>query len=287
MKLMVRRGAVQNSAAISARSLLGHAVGDVLQAAANAPDRRLGAPSADRNSCTRGKVLLSTLCVRSRTVSLTLYYHPLSSFCHKVLIALYEKSVEFERRIINLADAGERAELQRVSPIGKFPVIRDHARKRDLPETSIIIEYLDQHYSPELPLIPHEPDTALEVRLWDRVFDLYVQGPMNRIVGDRLRGTNGNLAQERSILDTAYVMVDRQLGSQTWVAGQAFSMADCAAAPALFYASTVHAFPDDLDRLSAYFDRLMERPSVRRVLEEARPYFPLYPFADTIPQRFL
>ena len=220
-------------------------------------------------------------------MSLTLYYHPLSSFCHKVLLALYEKSVEFERRIINLADAGERAELQRVSPIGKFPVIRDHARKRDLPETSIIIEYLDQHYSPELPLIPHEPDTALEVRLWDRVFDLYVQGPMNRIVDDRLRGTNGNLAQERSILDTAYVMVDRQLGSQTWVAGQAFSMADCAAAPALFYASTVHAFPDDLDRLSAYFDRLMERPSVRRVLEEARPYFSLYPFADSIPQRFL
>ena len=220
-------------------------------------------------------------------MSLTLYYHPLSSFCHKVLIALYEKSVEFERRIINLADALEKAELQRVSPIGKFPVIRDHARKRDLPETSIIIEYLDQHYAPDRPLIPHEPDAALEVRLWDRVFDLYVQGPMNRIVGDRLRGTNGNLAPERSILDTAYVMVDRQLGSRTWVAGQEFSMADCAAAPALFYASTVHSFPDSLQRLRAYFDRLMERPSVQRVLEESKPYFSLYPFAGAIPQRFL
>jgi glutathione S-transferase len=219
-------------------------------------------------------------------LSLTLYYHPLSSFCHKVLVALYENGTEFERRIINLGDDKDRAELLAVSPIGKFPAVRDHVRKRNLAETTIIIEYLDHFFAGERPLIPREWEDALQVRLWDRLFDNYVQVPMQQIVGDRMRGAKGDLARERATLDTAYAMIDKQVADSTWVAGRNFSVADCAAAPALFYAGTVHSFPQSFPHLRAYFDRLMERPSVQRVMEEAKPYFPLFPFADAIPKRF-
>ncbi|VVO31735.1 glutathione S-transferase family protein [Pseudomonas fluorescens] len=219
-------------------------------------------------------------------MSLTLYYHPLASYCHKVLIALYENQIEFERRIIDLADAADRAELQALWPIGKFPVIRDPAHQRTLPEATVIIEYLDRLYPGEHQLIPGDWDTALEVRLWDRFFDIYIHQPMQQIVGDRLRGTNGDLTRERSMLETAYAMLDRQMASRTWVASPDFSLADCAAAPALFYASTLQPFPDDFRHLRAYFDRLTQRPSVQRVIDEARPYFSLYPFAQDIPERF-
>lgn len=220
-------------------------------------------------------------------MSLTLYYHPLASFCHKVLIALYENGIEFERRVIDLADAADRAELQAIWPIGKFPVIRDHARQRDLPESTVIIEYLDRFYPGEHPLIPGDWEAALEVRLWDRFFDNYLQVPIQQIVGDRLRGAKGDLTKERSTLKTAYDMLERRMASRTWVASQDFSMADCAAAPALFYASTLQPFPDEFSHLSAYFDRLTQRPSFQRVIDEARPCFSLYPFADAIPTRFL
>ena len=219
-------------------------------------------------------------------MSLTLYYHPLASFCHKVLIALYENGIDFEPRIIDLGDDADRAELQAIWPIGKFPVIRDHDRKRDVPETSIIIEYLDRYFAGERKLIPSEWEDALDVRLWDRFFDNYVQGPMQQIVSDRLRRAQGDLTNERSALATAYGLIDSRMASRDWVAGQGFSMADCAAAPALFYASTLEPFPNQCVHLKAYFERLMERPSVRRVFEEAKPYFPLYPFADAIPERF-
>jgi glutathione S-transferase len=218
-------------------------------------------------------------------VSLTLYYHPLSSFCHKVLVALYEGRIEFERRIINLGDENDRAALLAVSPIGKFPVIHDSDRERDVAETSIIIEYLDHFFAGGM--IPREFENALEARLWDRLFDLYVQSPMQQIVGDRLHGAEGDRTKERATLKMAYEMVEQRLGERPWVAGNAFSMADCAAAPALFYAATVESIPEGLGRLRDYFDRLMERPSVRRVLAEAKPYFRLFPFADAIPKRFL
>lgn len=218
-------------------------------------------------------------------MSLTLYYHPLSSYCHKVLIALYEHGIDFERRIIDLTDATDRAELQALWPIGKFPVLRDHARQRSVPETTIIIEYLDRLYPGQHLLLPADWETALEVRLWDRFFDNYVQHPMQQIVSDRLFGANGDLTKERSLLTTAYGMLERQLASRTWVASPDFSLADCAAAPALFYASTLQPFPEDCRHLSAYFDRLTQRPSFKRVIDEARPYFSLYPFAEAIPER--
>lgn len=219
-------------------------------------------------------------------MSLTLYYHPLSSFCHKVLVALYESGTEFDRRIINLGDDKDRAELLAVSPIGKFPAIRDHVRNRDLAETTIIIEYLDHFFASERALIPREWEDAFQVRLWDRLFDNYLQVPMQQIVADRMRGGKGDITRERATLDTAYGMIDNQMADGPWVAGRNFSMADCAAAPALFYAGIIQPFPEGHHRLRAYFDRLMERPSVQRVMEEAKPYFALFPFADAIPKRF-
>jgi glutathione S-transferase len=219
-------------------------------------------------------------------MSLTLYYHPLASYCHKVLIALYEKAIPFDKRLIDLGNETDRAELTAIWPVGKFPVIRDHERGRDVPETSIIIEYLDHFFAGENRLIPNAWDEALEVRLWDRFFDNYVHAPMQHIVADRIRGELGDVSNERAALRSAYAMAERYLASREWVAGMAFSVADCAAAPALFYASTVEPIDQGHVALRAYFDRLIERPSFQRVLDESRPYFPMYPFADAIPARF-
>lgn len=149
---------------------------------------------------------------------LTLYYHPLSSYCHKVLVALYEQAIEFEKKIIDLTSEADRSVLQALWPPCKFPVIRDHARQRNLAESSVIIEYLDHFHAGQHPLIPADWDTALEVRLWDRFFDLHVQTPMQQIVADRLRGPHGDLTRERAALMTAYGMLERQLAGRTWVA---------------------------------------------------------------------
>jgi glutathione S-transferase len=219
-------------------------------------------------------------------MSPTLYYHPLSSFCHKVLIALYENNIEFERRIIDFGNEADRAELRAIWPFNKFPVIRDHSRQRDVAESTAIIEYLNHHFASERSLLPADWDAAFEVRFWDRMFDNYVHRPMQQIVGDRIKGNHADLTNERATLDTAYSMINQHMASKIWVSGQDFSMADCAAAPALFYASTLQPFPDELKHLSAYFERLTKRSSFARVLEEAKPYFSFYPFADAIPQRF-
>ena len=220
-------------------------------------------------------------------MSLTLYYHPLASFCHKVLIALYENATQFDKRIINLGEEADRAELQAMWPPCKFPVIRDHERKRDVPETSVIIEYLDRHFPGAQPLIPADWDAALDVRLWDRFFDNYVQEPMQAIVNGHLTGLQCDQTKERTKLKTAYKMIEKRMASRVWMCGDAFSMADCAAAPALFYASTILPFPEEYAQLPAYFERLVMRPSVKQVLEESKPYFSLYPFVQDIPERFL
>jgi glutathione S-transferase len=219
-------------------------------------------------------------------MALTLYYHPLSSFCHKVLIALYEHGIDCQRRIIDLSSEADRAELSALWPLCKFPVIRDDANPQGLAESSVIIEYLDRAYCAQHCLLPGDCDIALQVRLWDRFFDQYVQGPLQRIVADRLHGANGDLSGERAMFTTAYGMLERQLASRTWVASPDFSLADCAAAPALFYASTLVPLPDDHPHLNGYFDRLTQRPSVQRVIDEAKPWFAFYPFAEAIPQRF-
>ena len=219
-------------------------------------------------------------------MSLTLYYHPLASFCWKVLIALYESGTAFEARVINLADPADKAALEELWALAKFPAIRDHTHRRDLAETSVIIEYLDRFWAGPQPLIPVDWEDALEVRLWDRVFDNHVQGPMQQMVVDRMRNSGLDLTKERATLQTVYRMLERQLESRSWVGRTGFSMADCAAAPALFYASTLEPIPAELGRLGGYFERLLKRASVQRVLEEAKPYFQYYPFAENIPARF-
>ncbi len=219
-------------------------------------------------------------------MTLILYYHPLASFCHKVLIALYEHGAQFAPHLINLGDPADRAALAAVWPLMKFPVLRDQRQGRNVAESSIIIEYLDQHYAGPHKLVPDAPDAALEVRLWDRVFDNHVQGPMQEIVADRLFGRGGDMAPQRAALDAAYKMIDARMASEPWAGGSDFSMADCAAAPALFYASTLQPFPAGCAHLNDYFERLMARPSVRRVMAEAKPFFAMYPFAENIPERF-
>jgi glutathione S-transferase len=222
-------------------------------------------------------------------MALTLYLHPLASFCQKVLIALYEKEIAFAAEIVDLGDREASAPFLDLWPVGKIPVLRDTRANRVIPETTIIIEHLDQ-YSPQRPLLPRDPAARLEARLWDRFFDLYVQVPMQKIVTDRLRPAESRdpfgVEEARAILRTAYDMIERQLSGRDWAAGTAFTLADCAAAPALFYAGVVAPFADSHPATAAYFERLLSRPAFRRTLDEARPYFPLFPYKEALPERF-
>ncbi|MBM0106444.1 glutathione S-transferase family protein [Steroidobacter sp. S1-65] len=224
-------------------------------------------------------------------MSLKLYSHPLASYCHKVLIALYENRTPFEPVHVDLGNAQSRAAFVAVWPTGKMPVLVDERLGRTVPESSVMIEYLEQHYPGPVPLLPHDRDAQLNVRLWDRLLDSYVMSPMQSIVAQQLRSETQRDAlvtsSSRETLDMAYELVERQLADNVWAAGDAFTMADCAAAPALFYASIVHPFPASCRRLAEYHERLMARPSVARVLKEARPYFELFPLKKDIPARFL
>ncbi|MDL2405608.1 glutathione S-transferase family protein [Rhizobium calliandrae] len=223
-------------------------------------------------------------------MSLILYQHPLASFCHKVLVALYENGTPFESRIIDLGNEESRASLLRLWPIGKFPVLRDEALDSTVPESTIIIEYLDRHYPGPAPLLPLDPADALCVRLWDRFFDLYVQEPMQAIVADIRRPEDQRdskaVAQAQARLHTAYGMIEQQLAEKPWIAGDALTMADCAAAPALFYAETLVPFGQQHVRLKQYYQRLLARASFARVLREAMPYFHLYPYREKLPAEF-
>jgi len=214
-------------------------------------------------------------------MALTLYYHPLASFCQKVLIALYENGTPFVPRFVDLGDAASAAELKQIWPIGKFPVLRDDAKDVAIPESSIIIEYLALHYPGGTPLVPADQELAWQTRLRDRFYDLHVHEPMQKIVGDKLRPPGQNdphgVAAARTQLQTAYGMIDREMAAQTWAMGDAFTLADCAAAPPLFYANKVMPFGDAHRNVAAYFDRLMQRPSFARVVKEAQPYMHLFP----------
>lgn len=224
-------------------------------------------------------------------MNLILFYHPLASFCWKVQIALHENSTPFKGEIVNLADREASARFLDLWPVGKMPVLRDETRDRTIPETSIIIEYLDRYYPGAQPLLPRDEEQRLDARLWDRFFDLYVQAPMQRIVSDRLRepAQRDSLAvsEASATLRMAYDMIERQLAVKSWIAGTDFSIADCAAFPALFYAGTLVAYADDHPLTAAYFDRLCARDSVQRVIADAQPWFHFYPFSEAIPERFL
>ena len=210
-----------------------------------------------------------------------LYFHPFASFCQKVLVALYENDVPFEPHVVDLGDEASSAEFKRLWPIGKFPVLRDEARGRTIPESSMIIEYLARHYPGKIELIPEDANLAWETRLRDRFYDLYVNVPMQKIVTDRLRPAGRNdphgVEEARRQLQTAYGLIDQEMETRTWAIGDRFSMADCAAAPAMYYANLVMPFDDAHRNAAAYLGRLMERSSFARVVEEATPYRALFP----------
>ena len=213
----------------------------------------------------------------------TLYYHPLSSYCQKVVVALYESGTPFTPKLVNLGDAADRAAFVKLWPIGKFPVLRDEDRGLTIPESTIIIEHLAQNHSTAAALVPADPGLALRVRAQDRFFDLHVHSQMQAIVGDRLRPADSKdpfgVTQARAKLGTAYDVIERDMASKTWAVGEDFTMADCAAAPALFYANLVQPFGATHPHLAGYFARLSERPSFKRVVEEAKPYFKFFPQA--------
>ena len=214
-------------------------------------------------------------------MSLTLHFHPLSSFCWKALIALYENDTPFTPNLVNLGDPAERTALLKLWGIGKFPVLNDDARNEIVPESSVVIEYLDRHYPGPTRLIPDDADRALQTRLRDRFYDLYVHLPMQKIMGDRLRAQGKQDAhgveEARAQLRTSYAMIEQQMAGGSWAMGKDFSLADCAAAPSLFYGSMVVPFGDGQKNLAAYLDRLKARPSFARVLKEAEPYFGMVP----------
>jgi glutathione S-transferase len=218
---------------------------------------------------------------RGLAMSLTLYYHPLSSFCWKALIALYENDTPFTAHLVDLGDATQRANFVELWPIGKFPVLRDEARGRTVAESSILIEYLQQHYPGPVPLIPPNADAALQVRAVDRFIDLHIHLRVQAIVNDALRPEGHRdphgVNDARRRLQAGLGVLDREIGASTWATGEAFSLADCAAAPALFYANEVAPFGTAHRNVAAYLQRVMARPSVARAVAEAKPYFHLFP----------
>jgi len=214
-------------------------------------------------------------------MSLTLHFHPLSSFCWKALVALYENDTPFTANSVDLRNPVERAALLKLSPIGKFPVLRDDARDQTVPESSVIIEYLDRHYPGGTKFIPADPELALQTRLRDRFYDLYVHLPMQKVMGDRIRPADKRdphgVEEARARLRNSYGIIEQQMSDGGWALGNAFGLADCAALPALFYGNMAEPFGGDNKNVTAYLDRLKARPSVARVMKEAEPYFSMVP----------
>jgi glutathione S-transferase len=210
-------------------------------------------------------------------MSLTLYAHPFSSYCQKVLVALYENGTPFEFKPVE--SAADWAALERLWPMKLMPVLVDG--DRTVAEASIIIEYLAMVHSGPVELIPSDPDAALQARFLDRIFDNYVMTPMNKFVGNQLRPEADRdpygVTEARAKLDRAYRWIEDTIPAEGWAMGEAFTLADCAAAPALFYADWVHPIPEDYPNARAYRARLLARPSIARAVDEARPYRQYFP----------
>ena len=206
-----------------------------------------------------------------------LYAHPFSSYCQKVLVALYENATPFDYR--NLEDAQNSAELAALWPIKRFPLLVDGGRT--VLEASCIIEYLQLHHPGPVRLIPDDADAALDVRMLDRFFDNYISTPQQKVIFDAIipqaeRDSHG-VRKARAMLDTAYAWLDARMAGREWACGDAFSLADCAAAPFLFYADWTHAIDPRFAHVHAYRARLLAHPSVARAVDEARPYRSYFP----------
>jgi glutathione S-transferase len=214
-------------------------------------------------------------------MSLTLYYHPLASYCWQALVALYENDTPFTPHLVDLGDAASRTAFQKLWPMGKMPVLRDDARDRTVAESTIIVEYLARYHPGRTALVPDDPDRARDARFLDRFYDLYVHHPMQKIVTDRLRpagrGDPHGVEEARAQLGLAYGLIEAEMGDRIWATGEDFTMADCAAAPALFYAGKELPFRDSHKAIGRYLDRLLERPAFARTVAEAEPYFSLFP----------
>ena len=210
-------------------------------------------------------------------MSLTLYSHPFSSYCQKVLIALWENDTPFTYR--HLEEPGAAKERAALWPLGRFPVLVDDGRT--VAESSIIIEHLDLRHRGPIRLLPDDREAALEVRFLDRFFDNYVMTAMQAPVIEALREDGGRkgeaMASARTALDTAYAWLENRLAGRTWATGESFSLADCAAAPSLFYADWVHQIGPEFPVLRAYRTRLLARPSFARAVDEGRPYRAYFP----------
>lgn len=213
-------------------------------------------------------------------MTLQLYAHPFSSYCQKVLTALYENGTPFEYKLLKFGEDCENVrQFARLSPMQRMPVLID-GDKRVL-ESTVIIEYLDLNHPGATPLVPTDAKAALEARTMDRMFDNYIMTPMQKFVFDVIRAPETRDAhgvkEAQAMLDRAYVWLDKVMAERTWAAGETFSLADCAAAPSLFYADWIHPVPEKFEALRAYRARLLARPSFGRAVDEARPYRPMFP----------
>jgi glutathione S-transferase len=217
-------------------------------------------------------------------MSLILYYHPLSSYSWKPLIPLYENGTPFDGRIIDQDHPENCGEWIASWPLQRFPVLRDEERGVTIVEASVIVEYLGIHYPGPFAPVPADPDTALEVRTLDRLFDNYVMSSMQAYIYNKIRPEgmqdDYGLEQAKALLARTYDLLEGRLAGRTWAAGEAFSLADCAAGPSLFYADKVQPFRGSHPVLGAYLDRLEARPSFARVLAEKEPYWQMFPFAE-------
>lgn len=206
-----------------------------------------------------------------------LYAHPFSSYSQKALIALYENQTPFDYR--NLEDAQANAELTRLWPMRRFPVLVDG--ERTVFEATCVIEYLDLHHPGPVKLIPEDRDAALEVRMLDRFFDNYVSTPQQKVVFNQIRSEADRdpygVKDARAMLETAYAWLDAHMATREWATGSAFTLADCAAAPFLFYADWTHPIDARFAHVRAYRERLLARPSFKRAVDEARPYRSYFP----------
>lgn len=208
-----------------------------------------------------------------------LFAHPFSSFCQKALIALYEKALPFTFRLLEPTEPQNNAEWARHWPLKKMPLLVDG--ERVVVEATAIIEYLEAAYPTPGRLIPADPLVAAEVRMMDRIFDLHVSVPQQKFIYDVLRPESVRdpfgVEQAAEQLDTLYAWLDERMQDRTWAVAEQFSMADCAAAPALFYADWTHPIPERFATLRAYRARLLARPSMARCVEAARPYRAYFP----------
>jgi len=211
-------------------------------------------------------------------MALTLYLHPLSSYCHKALIALYENAIAFTPEVVNLGDPASRDNFKKVWPMAKFPVLRDDSRNQVIPESTSIIEYLDRHYPGPVKLLPSDDDLAAQVRATDRFYDLHVHNNMQQIVGDKLRPADGHdpigLREAKERLAIALGIAEEQMATRKWACGDVFSMADCAAGPPLFFINKMMPLSKHLEN---YLERLTQRPSYARALREAEPFMQYFP----------